>query len=70
MGRQLVEGFLGELERRGARAARVVVGSGNAAAIALYRQAGFTPTRTFEMHRGTQSVLMETTVPTGAVPSA
>jgi ribosomal protein S18 acetylase RimI-like enzyme len=48
----------------------VVVGSGNAAAIALYRQAGFTPTRTFEMHRGTQSVLMETTVPTGAVPSA
>jgi ribosomal protein S18 acetylase RimI-like enzyme len=70
VGRQLVEGFLGELERRGARAARVVVGSGNAAAIALYRQAGFTPTRTFEMHRGTQSVLMETTVPTGAVPSA
>jgi ribosomal protein S18 acetylase RimI-like enzyme len=70
VGRQLVEGFLHELEQRGARAARVVVGSNNAAAIAMYRQAGFTPTRTFEMHRGTQSVLMEAAVPTGAVPSA
>jgi ribosomal protein S18 acetylase RimI-like enzyme len=70
LGRQLVEGFLRELEQRGAAAASVVVGSDNAAAIAMYRQAGFTPTRTFEMHRGTQSVLMEATVPTGAVPSA
>ena len=70
VGRQLVEGFLRELEQRGAHAARVVVGSGNAAAIAMYRQAGFTPARTFEMHRGTESVLMEATVPTGAVPSA
>jgi ribosomal protein S18 acetylase RimI-like enzyme len=70
VGRQLVEGFLGELEKRGAGTARVVVGSSNAAAIAMYRQAGFTATRTFEMHRGTQSVLMETSVPVGSVPSA
>jgi ribosomal protein S18 acetylase RimI-like enzyme len=70
IGRQLVEGFLGELERRGADTARVVVGAGNAGAIAMYRRAGFTPTRTFELHPGTRSVLMETPVPSRAVPSA
>ncbi len=69
MGQQLVEGFLGELEERGVGAAHVVVGAGNAAAIAVYRRAGFTVARTFEMHRGTQSVLMETTVGSGHVPS-
>ena len=69
VGQQLVEGFLGELEKRGVGSAHVVVGAGNAAAIATYRRAGFTPARTFELHRGTQSVLMETTVPSGHVPS-
>ena len=35
-----------------------MVGADNAAAIAMYRRAGFTPAHTFEMHRGTESVLM------------
>jgi ribosomal protein S18 acetylase RimI-like enzyme len=70
VGRQLVEGFLRELELRRVSSAHVVVGAGNAVAIAVYRRAGFTPARTLEMHRGTQSVLMETAVPNGALPSA
>lgn len=70
VGRQLVECFLSELERRGVSSAHVVVGADNAAAIAMYRRAGFAPVETFEMHRGVRSVLMETAVPTGAVPSA
>jgi len=37
----------------------VVVGADNAAAIAMYRRAGFVPARTFELHRGTTSLLME-----------
>ncbi len=70
VGRQLVEAFLQELEDRGVGSAHVVVGADNAPAIAMYRRAGFTPARTFEMHRGTPSVLMETDVPVRAVPSA
>ena len=70
VGSQLVEGFLHELERRGVGAAHVVVGADNAAAIAMYRRAGFAPVRTFEMHRGTSSVLMQTSVPSRAVPTA
>ncbi len=70
VGSQLVEGFLHELERRGVGAAHVVVGADNAAAIAMYRRAGFVPVRTFEMHRGTSSVLMQTSVPSRAVPTA
>ncbi len=68
VGRQLVEGFLAELERRGLRAAHVVVGADNARAIAMYARAGFSATRTFEMHRGTQSVLMEAVVAGRARP--
>jgi len=63
LGGQLVDGFLGELERRGATSGRVVVGADNAAAVAMYRRAGFAPARTFEFHRGVASVLMETAVP-------
>ncbi len=68
VGRQLVGSFLGELERRGVRSAHVVVGADNAAAIAMYRRAGFAAVETFEMHRGIRSVLMETAVPS-SVPS-
>ncbi|HVA03643.1 MAG TPA: GNAT family N-acetyltransferase [Acidimicrobiales bacterium] len=70
VGLGLVEGFLGELERRGAGAASVVVGADNASAIAMYERAGFTVARSFEMHRGTRSVVMETAVPSRAVPYA
>ena len=69
VGRHLVEGFLRELENRGVRCAHVVVGAGNEAAIAMYRRSGFTPARTFEMHRGTRSLVMEADVPVRPVPS-
>jgi ribosomal protein S18 acetylase RimI-like enzyme len=68
LGRQLVEAFLRELEDRGVRSAEVVVGADNERAIALYRRSGFTPARAFEMHRGTRSVVMDTSVPIRAVP--
>jgi ribosomal protein S18 acetylase RimI-like enzyme len=63
VGTRLVERFLDELSTRGARRAHVVVGADNTAAQALYRRAGFTVTRHFELHRGVTSVLMETDVP-------
>jgi len=59
VGARLVTGFLAEVAGRGADASRVVVGADNAAAIAMYRRAGFVPARTFELHRGTTSLLME-----------
>ena len=70
VGRQLVEGFLREVEHRGVSSATVVVGADNVAAIAMYRRAGFTAARTLEMHRGTPSVVMGTAVPNGTLPSA
>ena len=58
VGTLLVDAFLQELGRRGVGQAQVVVGADNAPAVALYRQAGFTPARTFELHRGTTSLVM------------
>jgi ribosomal protein S18 acetylase RimI-like enzyme len=54
----LVEGFLAEVERRGMDVSQVVVGADNAPAVALYGRAGFRQVRTFELHRGTPSLLM------------
>jgi ribosomal protein S18 acetylase RimI-like enzyme len=70
VGLGLVKDFLDELERRGSGAASVVVGADNTAAIAMYERAGFTRARSFEMHRGTRSVVMEIAVPGRAVPNA
>ena len=70
VGGQLVDAFLREIEERGLSAAHVVVGAENAAAIAMYRRAGFAPARTFELHRGTQSLVMQTVVPSRAAPNA
>jgi len=58
VGALLVAGFLDELDRRGVSTAQVVVGADNIPAVALYGRAGFTPVRTFELHRGTPSLLM------------
>ena len=69
VGGQLVEAFLREIEERGLAAAHVVVGADNAAAIAMYHRAGFAPARTFELHRGTESLVMQTVVPSRAVPN-
>jgi len=57
-GTLLVEGFLTEVGRRGQRAARVVVEADNETAVALYRRAGFHVVERFELHTGTESLLM------------
>ncbi len=67
VGAQLVDGFLAELERRGVGRSQVVVGADNAAAIALYRAKGFAPDHSFELHRGTVSLVM-CRPPAGAHP--
>jgi ribosomal protein S18 acetylase RimI-like enzyme len=58
-GTLLVERFLAEIGRRRQDAAYVVVAAGNEAAIALYRRAGFHPVERFELHPGTESLLMQ-----------
>jgi len=55
----LVRRFLDTSKERGAAVAQVVVGAGNEAAISLYRRAGFESVETFELHRGTTSLLMQ-----------
>ncbi len=59
VGTSLVGAFLAEVDRRGDRAAYVVVGEGNAAAVSLYRRAGFATGTRFELHRGTWSLVMQ-----------
>jgi ribosomal protein S18 acetylase RimI-like enzyme len=63
VGTQLVDGFVAELDRRGVSHSQVVVGADNAVAIALYRAGGFELAHTFELHRGTPSLLMRRTTP-------
>jgi len=69
VGHLLVEAFLRELGDRDVGSAHVVVGAANEAAIAMYRRSGFAEARTFEMHPGTVSLVMQTEVPAPAVPS-
>ena len=57
----LVEGFLSEIGRRKQDAAYVVVAAGNQTAIALYRRSGFHQVEVFELHLGTESLLMQWT---------
>ena len=59
VGMLLVEGFLEEVGRRGQSAAHVVVAADNDAAVSLYRRAGFHVVERFELHSGTQSLLMQ-----------
>jgi ribosomal-protein-alanine N-acetyltransferase len=58
-GTLLVNGFLVEIGRRRQDAAHVVVAADNETAIALYRRAGFRTVERFELHTGTESLLME-----------
>jgi ribosomal protein S18 acetylase RimI-like enzyme len=58
VGRALVEAFTTELVRRDVRAARVVVGADNDAAIRLYEACGFTKVVRVEVHRGTPSQVL------------
>jgi ribosomal protein S18 acetylase RimI-like enzyme len=65
-GTLLVDGFLSEIGRRRQTAAHVVVGADNATAVALYRRAGFRTTERFELHPGTESLLMQWVSPTAS----
>jgi ribosomal protein S18 acetylase RimI-like enzyme len=58
-GTLLVEAFLSEICRRRQNAAHVVVGARNEAAVALYRRTGFEVVDRFELHAGTESLLMQ-----------
>jgi ribosomal protein S18 acetylase RimI-like enzyme len=58
-GERLVGAFLDELSRRSVAEAHVVVGADNRAAIGLYRRAGFVEARRFELHPGTESLLLQ-----------
>ncbi len=58
-GRQLVAAFLAEVSARGLDAAHVVVGADNGTATALYERAGFATVERFELHPGTESLLMQ-----------
>jgi ribosomal protein S18 acetylase RimI-like enzyme len=57
-GQALVASFLGEVRSRGGTAAHVVVGAENGRAVALYERAGFAVSRHFELHPGTESLVM------------
>jgi ribosomal protein S18 acetylase RimI-like enzyme len=58
VGNSLVDAFVDELGRRGVTAAHVVVGADNGAAVGLYRRSGFEVVERFELHPGTESLLM------------
>ena len=60
-GTLLVDGFLCEMGRRSQDAAHVVVAADNETAIGLYERAGFRTAERFELHRGTESLLMQWT---------
>jgi ribosomal protein S18 acetylase RimI-like enzyme len=58
-GRLLVQEFVAEVTRRGLDTAHVVVAADNGTAVALYRRAGFRTVQRFELHAGTESLLMQ-----------
>ncbi len=62
-GTLLVNGFLLELERRRQDAAHVVVAADNEIAITMYTRAGFGTAEKFELHPGTESLLMRWPAP-------
>lgn len=61
-----MEGFLTEIGGRKQDAAHVVVAAGNETVVSLYRRAGFHTVERFELHRGTESLLMQWAAGPGA----
>jgi ribosomal protein S18 acetylase RimI-like enzyme len=62
-GGALARAFLETSGRAAATTARVVVGSENAAAIALYQACGFRVAQELELHAGVRSLVMRTDLP-------
>jgi ribosomal protein S18 acetylase RimI-like enzyme len=62
-GRLLVEAFLAEVGQRSAHSAQVVVAADNKPAVALYERSGFRQVERFQLHRGTESLLMRWPTP-------
>ncbi len=58
VGKALVEAFMTTARTAGSTSARVVVGSTNHRAIALYGRAGFSESERLELHSGTESLVM------------
>jgi ribosomal protein S18 acetylase RimI-like enzyme len=58
VGRALTLAFQDELRRRGVTTAKVVVGSGNQAALGLYQSCGFQPAGSVEVHAGHRSEVL------------
>lgn len=58
-GRELVSAFLDEVVACGGDSAHVVVAADNAAAVHLYRRCGFVEAARFELHAGTESLLLQ-----------
>lgn len=63
VGQALVGAFLEEVAARGGDAAHVVVGADNQAAVGLYERCGFQTVEHFELHAGTESLLMQWDLP-------
>ncbi len=59
VGRLLVEAFLGHVVALGHDDAHVVVGADNVGAVSLYERTGFVTVSRFELHPGTESLLMQ-----------
>ncbi len=59
VGGALVAAFMDQLAERAVDAAHVVVGADNEGAVALYRGAGFEAVERFELHPGTESLLLQ-----------
>jgi len=57
-GRLLVASLLEEMAARGCGVVTVVVGADNDGAVALYHRSGFVAVERFELHPGTESLLM------------
>ena len=64
-----MNGFLLEVRRRRQDAAHVVVAADNETAIALYGRAGFGTAEKFELHAGTESLLMRWPAPRATPPA-
>jgi L-amino acid N-acyltransferase YncA len=58
LGTRLLASGTAEFERRGVRAAKVVISAGNARTLRLHERCGFVPRATITLHEGTASEVL------------